>query len=241
VGHDRGVLAIGALGTAAVHAAPALCAHSAALRAAFDVRDRTADPRAVALTFDDGPHPHGTPATLQALDRAGVRATFFLVGEQVDRRPALAAEIVAAGHEVALHCQRHRNLLRLTPRQLHDDLIRAEASIATATGRTPVMYRPPHGVLTTAALLYARRHLFVPVLWTRWGRDWRARATPGTIEVDAAVGLDGGEVILLHDADFYSAPGSWARTVAALPRIVERIGDAGLRCGQVAFRIQAPQ
>ena len=69
----------------------------------------------MALTFDDGPHPQGTPAVLSALAAHGARATFFLVGEQVERRPALAREVHDAGHEVALHCHRHRNALRLTP------------------------------------------------------------------------------------------------------------------------------
>ena len=76
----------------------------------------------MALTFDDGPHPAGTPAVLGVLERAGARATFFLVGEQVRRDPALAREIVAAGHAVALHGDRHRCQLRLTPRALDEDL-----------------------------------------------------------------------------------------------------------------------
>src|SRR6478672_4692949 len=77
---------------------------------------RLASASGVALTFDDGPHPEGTPAALEALAAAGATATFFLAGEQVARRPALVAEIVAAGHGVELHCHRHRNLLRLSPR-----------------------------------------------------------------------------------------------------------------------------
>jgi peptidoglycan/xylan/chitin deacetylase (PgdA/CDA1 family) len=224
--HHSGALAVGALGL--MHAGPVACRGSAGLCRTLGVRDRLLDPGAVALTFDDGPHLHGTPATLEVLRAVGVRATFFLVGEQVERHPAIAAEITAAGHDVGLHCHRHRNLLRLTPRQVDEDLLRAEAAIAAATGVTPRLYRPPYGILTTAALLHARRHMFGALLWTRWGRDWRARATPATIAVDAAVGLHGGEVILLHDADHYSAPGSWERTVAALPAIVERIDDAGL-------------
>src|SRR3954451_23904838 len=76
----------------------------------------------VALTFDDGPHPQGTPAVMEALAAAGATATFFLVGEQVERRPALAAELVAAGHEVALHGHRHRVLLRLRPAAVAADL-----------------------------------------------------------------------------------------------------------------------
>jgi peptidoglycan/xylan/chitin deacetylase (PgdA/CDA1 family) len=108
------------------------------------------------------------------------------------------------------------------------DLLRGEAAIACATGVTPLLYRPPYGILTTAALVHARRHGFAVLLWTRWGRDWRARATPATIAVDATAGLRGAEVVLLHDADHYSAAGSWERTVAALPEIIDRVLGAGL-------------
>jgi peptidoglycan/xylan/chitin deacetylase (PgdA/CDA1 family) len=224
--HHSAALAAAALGLA--HAAPAPCQRSPALRRAFGVCDRLADPGAVALTFDDGPHPRGTPATLEVLRAAGVRATFFLVGEQVERDPSLAAEIAAAGHGIGVHGHRHRNLLRLAPAQVGADLLRGEAAIACATGVTPRLYRPPYGILTTAALVHAGRHGFGVLLWTRWGRDWRARATPATIATDAAAGLRGAEVILLHDADHYSASGSWARTVAALPAIIDRVRDAGL-------------
>jgi peptidoglycan/xylan/chitin deacetylase (PgdA/CDA1 family) len=222
------MLVAGALGLGVAHSGPALCAWSPALRRALAVRDSVAGGRAVALTFDDGPHPRGTPATLKALAQHGVRATFFLVGEHVERHPDVALDIAAAGHDVGLHCYRHRSLLRLAPWQLREDLRRAESAIIAATGLTPRLYRPPYGVLTTAALLYARRHLYTTLLWARSGRDWRAGATPATIAADAAAGLRGGEVILLHDADSYSARGSWERTVAALPRIIERVRAAGL-------------
>ena len=230
-GHDRAALVAGALAVATVHAGPALCSWSPALRRGLGVRDRVGDAAAVALTFDDGPHPCGTPATLAALDRLGVRATFFLVGEQVRRDPGLAAEIVAAGHDVAVHCHRHRNLLRLTPAQVREDLTRAEEAIASASGRTPRLFRPPYGVLTTAAIAHARRRAWQPLLWSRWGHDWRRAASPATIAAEATASLSGGEVVLLHDADHYAAAGSWERTVAALPRIVEAIDRAGLTVG----------
>src|SRR5262245_18847736 len=225
--HDRRAAALAALAVA--HAGPAPCKYSAALRRALGVRDRLPDPGAVALTFDDGPHPRGTPATLEILEAASVRAVFFLVGEQVDRYPTLAAEIAAAGHAIGVHGHRHRNLLRLAPGQVRMDLLRAEFAIAWAADVAPDLYRPPYGVLTTAALVQARRRGWMPLLWTRWGRDWRADATPATIAAEATASLIGGEVILLHDADHYSAPGSWARTAAALPRILERVHATGLR------------
>jgi peptidoglycan/xylan/chitin deacetylase (PgdA/CDA1 family) len=223
------IFAVGA--AAAAWSAPAPAPHAPALAAVLGIARRADGVDGVALTFDDGPHPRGTPATLAALARAGVCATFFLVGEQVQRDPALAAEILAAGHHVGVHCHRHRNLLRLAPGQVQQDLVRAEATIACAIGQAPRLYRPPYGVLTAASLVYARRRGWQPLLWTRWGHDWRARATPGSIASEATADLSGGEVVLLHDADHYSAPGSWQRTVAALPLMVEEIDRAGLAVG----------
>jgi peptidoglycan-N-acetylglucosamine deacetylase len=96
---------------AAAHATPALAPVVPAVGEALRIDRRQDELDGVALTFDDGPHPEGTPQVLEELREAGAAATFFLVGEQVVRRPALAAEIVAAGHRVELHCHRHRNML----------------------------------------------------------------------------------------------------------------------------------
>ncbi len=153
---------------------PGLAAAWPPLRVALGVEDRTASGRGYALTFDDGPHPQGTPAVLDVLAREQARATFFLVGEQVRRDPALAGEILAAGHTIALHCDRHRNLLRVPPRQVREDIARAEDAIAAATGIAPALYRPPYGVLNAAALRLARRRGWRTLLWSHWGRDWEA-------------------------------------------------------------------
>ena len=129
--------------------------------------------RGVALTFDDGPHPQGTPMVLEVLREAGATATFFLAGEQVVRRPALAAEIVAAGHRVELHCHRHRNLLRLTAARVPEDAERARAAIEEASGQAIAHYRPPMWMFSAATLRATRRRGWRPVLWSRWGRDWK--------------------------------------------------------------------
>jgi peptidoglycan/xylan/chitin deacetylase (PgdA/CDA1 family) len=189
---------------------------------------RVDDLPGVALTFDDGPHPAGTPAVLAALERAGAHATFFLVGEQVRRDPPLAREIVAAGHAVALHGDRHRCQLRLTPRTLDDDLARVVATVADATGASPTLYRPPYGVFSLAGLALVRRRGWRELLWSRWGRDWRAHTTPAAIARRASRDLGAGDVILLHDADTYSAAGSWRRTAQALPAVLEAVRRAGL-------------
>ena len=183
----------------------------------------------VALTFDDGPHREGTPAVLELLRAAGARATFFLVGEQVERYPELAAEIAVAGHEIGLHGYRHRLLLRRTLGGLARDLDRAVDAIVGTTGQTPRCYRPPYGVFSAGALELVRQRGWQPVLWSKWGRDWTRRATPATIARNAARGLAAGDIVLLHDADHYSAPGSWRKTVAALPRVFEAADALGLR------------
>lgn len=208
------------------HALPAPAAVIPGLGGALRIPMRLDGDRGVALTFDDGPHCAGTPAALEILDRESARATFFLAGEQVERYPALAAEIAAAGHEVALHCHRHRNQLRLAPWTIADDMRRGEAAIVEACGRAPRLYRPPYGIFSGPGLALAmRRHR--PLLWSRWGRDWSRRECAESITARATDGVRGGDVVLLHEADHYSDPGSWRRTIAALPRIIERIALAG--------------
>jgi peptidoglycan-N-acetylglucosamine deacetylase len=199
-----------------------------ALRRSLGVEDRTASGRGYALTFDDGPHAQGTPAVLEILRDERVQATFFLVGEQVLRNPALAREIADAGHQIALHCQRHRNLLRLTPSQVRADIGRATESIAEHTGCAPVLYRPPYGVANAAALRIARANGWRTLLWSHWGRDWEAQATAASITARVTDGAGAGAVLLLHDADDYSAPNSWRRTVAALPRVLDTLARRGL-------------
>lgn len=207
----------------ALHGLPAAAAVLPAWGRAFGISYRLNGSEKVILTFDDGPHPQGTQAVLEELAREEAKATFFLVGEQVERYPSLAAEIAAAGHEIALHCHRHRNLLRLTPGQVRDDLDRATEAIVNATGRLPVLYRPPYGIFSAASLKIARERDLQPLLWTKWGCDWSARATPQSIAALATRGISAGDVILLHDSDSYSSTGSWRNTAEAVPIILKTI------------------
>jgi len=177
----------------------------------------------VVVTFDDGPHPEGTPAILEALARAGARAMFFVVGEQVTRRPELLRAIEAAGHRVALHGYSHRLQLRMSGAQLRDDLSKGIAAVQDAIGDTPRHHRPPYGIYAPAGLQAARDAKLQPLLWSRWGKDWRRFTTPERIAARATRDIAQGDVILLHDADFYSARDSHRRTAQALPGILETL------------------
>ena len=144
-------------------------------------------------------------------------------------RPALAAEIVAAGHRVELHCFHHRNQLRLSARALLEDAERARVAIEDACGQEIADYRPPYGIFSAVGLKAIRSRGWRPVLWSRWGRDWARRATPESIARRLVTDVRAGDILLLHDADYYSAPGSWVRTAAALPRILEELDARGLK------------
>jgi peptidoglycan/xylan/chitin deacetylase (PgdA/CDA1 family) len=224
-----GALGAGAAAAAVLHAGPALAPIVPGLGLALGVEMKLGEEDGVALTFDDGPHPQGTPAVLEALRERDATATFFLVGEQVERRPALVAEIVAAGHSVELHCHRHRNLLRLSPRAFIEDAERARAAIEDAGGQAIADYRPPYGIFSAPTLRAVRRRGWRPVLWSRWGRDWDRGATAESIARRSSAGIAAGDIVLLHDADYYSARGSWVRTAAALPLILDEIEACGLK------------
>jgi peptidoglycan-N-acetylglucosamine deacetylase len=200
-----------------------LAPHVPQAAAALHVRRTLPDATGVAITFDDGPHPEGTPAVLGILDRAGIKATFFLVGEQVVRRPGLAAEIAARGHAIAVHCYRHRPQPTMTKTQVEQDIARAADAIEKATQTTPTWHRPPYGLYSPAGLLATRDRGLKPILWSRWGKDWRRLTTPERIAARATANLTPGDVILLHDADFYSSRGSHERTAEALVLIVREL------------------
>jgi peptidoglycan/xylan/chitin deacetylase (PgdA/CDA1 family) len=181
----------------------------------------------VALTFDDGPDPLGTPAVLAELDRLGWTATFFLLGTQVRAFPEIARAVVAAGHEVAVHGDVHRSHLVRTPRDVRRDLTRALAEIVEVTGARPRFHRAPYGHVSAGTVSAAASLGLRPVVWTAWGRDWRGGPAEEVLR-HVVRGLGDGGTVLLHDSDCTSAAGSWRTTVAALPLLAEEFERRGL-------------
>ncbi|MEO3812278.1 polysaccharide deacetylase family protein [Sphaerisporangium sp. B11E5] len=189
------------------------------------------EPGHVALTFDDGPDPVSTPCFLRELRRLECRATFFVLGEMLERHPGLGRRIAEEGHEVAVHGWRHTATLLARPGAVAGEMGAAVRLVREVTGVRPVWYRPPYGVLSAEALVAARARGLRPVLWTVWGRDWTASATPGSVLAELAPGLRGGATVLLHDSDHTSARGAWRVALGALPEVVARCRAAGLEVG----------
>jgi peptidoglycan/xylan/chitin deacetylase (PgdA/CDA1 family) len=179
----------------------------------------------VALTFDDGPDPDGTPELLDALDEARIRATFFLVGEQVEAHPKLAREIVARHHEVQAHCHDHTEHAQVEDPAM--DLWRTIEAIFKATGVAPTMQRPPYGRFTPASYEACVQAGLQPVYWSGWGEDWEDIG-PDRIADIVARDLSDGQVILLHDSARYAHRPSARATAAAIPLIAAAMADSHL-------------
>jgi peptidoglycan-N-acetylglucosamine deacetylase len=204
---------------------PALVPRFPPLAAALRLPTRAAPPGTVALTFDDGPHPQGTPAVLDALAAAGAVATFFLVGEQVEAHPTLALEIAQRGHEVQAHCFDHTH-----HDQLGDpvaDLRQTIDAVFQATGVAATQQRPPYGRFTRASHAACLQAGLQPVYWSAWGEDWEDLG-PDRIADFVSRDLSDGVVILLHDSARYAHRPTARATAAAIPLIAAAMADASL-------------
>ena len=187
----------------------------------FPSRERI-DGDHVALTFDDGPDPAGTPAVLDALDAIGARATFFMVGEQAEAHPDLAREVSRRGHGVGLHGLRH-----VRPHELDDpegDLQRALGVLEQATGVVPTTFRPPYGHFTEPLYEAVAALGLEPVLWSAWGLDWEPIPAPRIAEL-VLTDLQPGAIVVLHDSARYAPRASVEPTAEA---VVEIAAEAAL-------------
>jgi peptidoglycan-N-acetylglucosamine deacetylase len=185
----------------------------------------------VALTFDDGPDPMSTPKILDGLDVLGWKATFFVLGCRVRGSRSLTEEIVARGHELGVHGDRHISHLRRPATWTVPDLLRARDAVGDITGETPRWFRPPYGALSASSLVAARRAGLQVVLWTTWGIDWKPESTGLSVRANVRRTFVPGATVLLHDSDHMAAPGSWKATVAALPMLAEDWRASGLKVG----------
>jgi peptidoglycan/xylan/chitin deacetylase (PgdA/CDA1 family) len=158
---------------------------------------RTEAPHVV-LTFDDGPEPGGTDRILAALADAGASATFFMLLTRVRRYPGLCQEVVAAGHEVALHGVDHRALPTLPPREAARLIRAGKHELEDATGVPVRWYRPPYGRQTVLNWHAAMRAGLLPVLWGPTVLDWRDASGDERV-AESQRGLERGAIVLAHD------------------------------------------
>lgn len=183
---------------------------------------------AVALTFDDGPHPTWTPRVLAALARAEAPATFFVLAQRAAAHPGIVAATLRAGHAVELHGLRHLRHSRRSPEELATDT-RCALAVLGALGVHPRRWRLPWGQAAPGTSALAAEHGLTVTGWTEDTHDWRGDTASTML---AAVGgrLASGSVVLMHDG---LGPGARRTTCAETARLVEplvrRARAAGLR------------
>jgi peptidoglycan/xylan/chitin deacetylase (PgdA/CDA1 family)/sulfur carrier protein ThiS len=187
---------------------------------------RAERPPAVALTFDDGPWPGTTRRLLGVLRRMRVRATFFVVGRQVQEHPALLRAIAEAGHAIGNHSFSHptgRPFRMLPPGRIRHELVATDRALVRL-GVTPELFRPPGGSYDGRMLAVADELGLRTVLWDVDARDWASAARPALIARSVLRQVRPGSIVLLHDGG-----GDGGATVRAVPRIVRGIRRLGLR------------
>lgn len=156
------------------------------------------DEKVVALTFDDGPHPRYTRAILQLLERYGIRATFFMIGENISYYPDTAKMVVAAGHEVGNHTDTHPSIRHADNAAVRREMEIAEKKISDLTGERPTLFRPPEGLCSSRVSTLASEMDYSVILWTVDTRDWAS--TPATIIArNVMQNVQGGDILLFHD------------------------------------------
>src|ERR1035437_5827239 len=179
--------------------------------------------RAVALTFDDGPS-ESTPQILEILARHNIPATFFQCGANVERLPAVAREVVSAGHLIGNHSHTHPLFCFRSPGFIEDDLRRAQEAIQTHTGATPRWVRAPYGVRWFGLRRAQRRLHLTGVMWTAIGYDW---SQPADAVVERLGGGSPGAIFCLHDGRGLRIRPEVGVTVEAVRRLIPRLLDRG--------------
>ncbi len=186
-------------------------------------------PGRIAITIDDGPDPEVTPRVLAQLAQARAQATFFCVGERVERFADLAREIVKSGHSIENHSQRHRHTFSLLgPRGMSAEISRAQDAIGRVTGSNPRFFRAPAGL---------RNPFLEPVLarlglrlasWTRRGFD-TVNGNANAVYERLANALHGDDILLLHDGNAARARNGNPVILEVLPRLLDAVAAHQLR------------
>ena len=229
---------LGGIGLAALAAAGynAMAPRSQLYGRTFVAAD--AGSRQVALTFDDGPNDPWTQRVLEVLARHNVRATFFLIGRFVAERPEITEQIAAAGHVIGNHTFTHPNLIFTSGPELERQIKRCQRVLLDTVGKHSRLFRPPYGGRTPEVLRVVRRCGLEPIMWSVSGYDWNAKSA-AQIEDKILSGLQGGDVILLHDGGHRHMGVDRSRTVVSLERIITEGQQRGLKFVTVPEMMEA--
>lgn len=172
----------------------------------------------VALTFDDGPHPKVTPKILKTLKEYDAKATFFMLGIQVEYYPDMAKKVAEAGHEIGNHSFGHPNLANRSPSEVRKQIIESSNRIEAATGRKPTLFRPPYGAINESVKKFTKEQKTPIILWSVDSLDWKTRNAKAVTK-EVMRNVRPGSIVLMHDIH--------RSTADALPQILKSLQKQG--------------
>ncbi|MFA5143019.1 MAG: glycosyltransferase [Candidatus Omnitrophota bacterium] len=179
----------------------------------------------VALTFDDGPNPKFTPKILEILKENGVKATFFLIGQEVSKHKGIAADILSQGHSIGLHSYTHRGYRCMGSMDKRQEIAMTRDIIEKELGIKSNMFRPPQGALSLSQLLYCKKNNITTVMWSLDSNDFRIKDAQLLVDKTSGGHVKNGEIILFHDDNEFTA--------SALPQIITKLHGGGFEFATV--------
>ena len=182
----------------------------------------------IALTFDDGPSPVWTPLILDELKKAGIKATFFMIGYHVARYPDIARRVAAEGHLIGNHGYAHSVILYYKPAEIEEEIKYTEDVIFKITRQRTRFFRPPKAWLRTSIKRKICSMGYQVVLWSLNSKDWVSfhyKSIVWFIEKH----VQAGDILLFHDSGSILGieGGDRTQTVAAIPLLVQRLKSKG--------------
>ena len=185
----------------------------------------------VALTFDDGPDNKWTPQVLDILKASKVKATFFLIGANMEKYPRIVERIMEEGHMIGVHTYSHPNMAEVSEERAHVELNATQRLIESITGLSTVLFRPPYNADTNphdpeelVPIRIAQDMGYMTITEDLDPEDWDKPGVSTMVDRIKRGRLHGGNIVLLHDAG-----GDRSQTVEALPLIIKYLQDRGDR------------
>jgi len=180
----------------------------------------------LALTYDDGPNDPHTKRLLDVLAKHGIKATFFMIGSYVEKRPDIVRTVAEAGHEIGNHTWSHPNLIWCSSGQVRSELERTAIILDDTVGPYSKLFRTPFGGRRPGSLRVVKKMGLTPVMWSVSAYDW-SLPTADAIEKKVWSQVSGGDVILMHDGSHRGFGWERGNTVAATDAVIARAKNEG--------------